>query len=444
MSEQTISDSSETLEPGNAIEEGGATSGGRQFASNAFWMILSESAGKVASVAFVLLVARSLGTAAYGYFNFATSFVPLLLIFATWGLNLALIRELARQTDRLSELFSSGLVLRAGLGAAAIAVAIAISPLFVDNGQAVAVIAVVGVALFLDELSNLLGAVFKAFERMKFNAVVNLANRILSIVFAIVVLARGGGLIALCVAYLLGSVGAFVCAWLTLGRFFPPVHLRDASRTVVKQLARQGMVIGLAGGLNMAVFRIDAVMLQAIKGPVAVGLYGVAYRFIDAILFISWSLANVALPRISRAGRSRVTDRTCTATAALLLAFYLPIGVGSLFTARWVVTLLFSKRYAVAAPAVPWLTFAAVFYALAFLARMATIALGRRSAVVWVAALSLAVNIGVNAFAIPRYGYQGAAVVTFITEVVDAVVMIAVFARTLGRVPLSKVLLVPL
>jgi O-antigen/teichoic acid export membrane protein len=429
------------MEREEAVAEGAAL---RRFAANTAWMMVAQVAGKVASFVFVVLVARSLGAREFGYFNFALSFVPLFLVFGGFGLESTVIRELARDRRRLSELFASGIALRAGLGALGLALALATAPFFLDGAEPYLALLVVGVALFVDELSGFLGTVFKAYERMQFHALVVLVNRILSTGLAVAALVLDARLVVVCLTYLAGSLGAFVFGWLSLRRHFPPIDLRAARQSTARQLVVAGTPLAVASFLNTAALRIDVVMLQAIRGPVEVGLYGVAYRFFETLLFACWSLGNVLLPRLSRARDAAELARTFELTSVLSLAFYLPAAVTAPFAADWLVSTLFSDRYDEAAGIIGVLTAAALLYAVAYLGRVAAIALGRRREIAWIAAVTLAANVAMNAFAIPRYGFEGAAVTTLATEALEAILLTGLFVRATGAPSLSRVGLAPL
>ncbi len=420
------------------------SSGLRRYAANTAWMVVAEVAGKVASFVFVIVVARSLGARDFGYFTFALSFVPLFLVFGGWGLASTVIREIARDRNRLSEVFATGIALRASLGLGGLGLALVSGPLFLHGGQAYAALAVVGTALLLDELSAFLGTVFRAFERMKFHALVVLTNRILSTALAVLAVSLGAGLVVVCTTYLVGSAGALLFGAIALRRYFPPIHFGQIRRSVARSLLRTGIPLGLAGVLNTAVFRIDTVMLQAIRGPVEVGLYGAAYRFFESLLFVAWSLGNAALPRMARERRGAEVGRTYELTGVLSLAFYLPLALTVPFASHWLVTTLFSERYADASSVVGVLTGAALLYALAYAGRMTGIALGQTKQIVAIAAVALAANVAMNAFAIPRYGFEGAAWTTLATEALEAGLLTAFFFRTNGAVVRLRPVLVPL
>ena len=406
-------------------------------------MLAAQVVVKVASFVFFVVVARGIGTEEFGYFSFVISFVPLFLMFGMWGLETVVVGEISRNRGDASRLFFSGFLMRAVLGGLALVMAAVLAPLFIEGGEAYLALLVVGPALFVDEMAGSVGTVFKAFEEMRVFAVVLMTNRVASTVLALVALALGGELAAICVMYLIGSVAAFTVAWLLFRRRFPTLSPRDFDRSLAFDLLRRGTPLGIAGVLNMAVFRIDSVLLQVLRGPIAVAMYSVAYRFLESFLFVAWTMTTVVFPRIARAGATGVSSRTHEFTMALIVSFYLPLAVGSLFAGDWIVVTLFSERYREAADALPALTAAGVFYGIAYLSRVSAIGLGSGRAVAWIAAAALIINVCLNLAVIPEYGFTGAATVTLITEIFEAALLFALFRRVAKDRGVSRVVLVP-
>jgi O-antigen/teichoic acid export membrane protein len=416
----------------------------RVFAGNALWMLVAELVAKVASFALVVFLARGLGQVQYGYFIFAISFVPIFLMVGALGVDIAVVREVARDHARLSEFFASGLVIRGASGIVALVAAGVVGALLVDDRQALAAVLIVGAALFIDEIARFVGTVFKAFERMRLHAIVIMVNRVLSTLLAGAVLLAGGSLVAVSGVYLLGSIGALGCAVVLLRRFFPPVRLTDARLESARSLLKQGAPVGAAGVINMATFRVDAVLLQALRGPVAVGMYGIAYRFLESFLFVVWTFSNAVLPRIARAHDSARSSSSFQLALAVVLAFYLPLAVGAPFAADWVVVTLFSDRYEPASSAVVWLTGALVFYGIAYLSRVSTIGLGHRKGIALIAAITLAANVALNLVLIPAEGFRGAALATFLTEVLEAALLLRLFLATTKHFRVRSIVAVPI
>ena len=413
-------------------------------AGNAAWYAAADLIGKVASFVLAVVLAKHLGAREYGYFTFAISFFPLFLVLAQWGIEVSVMHEVAKDPSSLGRVYGSALRLRVILDLAALAVATGLMPLVAREGAPLLAIAVVGGALLLDEVSRLHSAVFTSMERMRVSAVLLLVNRIVSTCLAVLVVARGGGLLAVCVTYLLGSFGATISGFLLFRRMFPSAQIGRTDRSMVKRLLSNGTTLAIAGFFNMAVFRLDAVLLETIKGPEQVAQYGVAYRFFEPLLFVAWSIGSASLPRLTREVTAGIKTRTFELTLTIALAFYLPIAAGGPFAGRWLVVLLFSDRYRPAAGAVIWLTAAAVPYAIAFIARMGAISVGRRRAITTTAAAALVVNLALNLALIPRHGFVGAAAVTLGTELLEAVILLWVYGHARGGRGVGLLALAPL
>src|SRR5688572_14111952 len=162
-----------------------AAGGGSQgVASNAAWLMAAELVGKVASFVLVVILARGLGPRQYGYFAFTLAFLPLFLHLARWGIDVASLRRIALRRDEFSTTFVNGGALRLGLAVAAAVTGLALAALFVDNRNAYEVAVVVGLALLLDEVAAYLTVAFTAFEQMRFDAGILIANRVVSTALA--------------------------------------------------------------------------------------------------------------------------------------------------------------------------------------------------------------------------------------------------------------------
>ena len=402
----------------------------RGFARNALWLLVAEATGKVASFVFVVIVARGLGAHDYGAFAFAVAFVAPFYRLSSWGIDSTVITEVARDHRRVAEVFPAALALRAGFGALALLGAAGLAPFFVEGGHHLLAFAILAAALWLDELSQFLSALFRSFERMEFHALVIFTNRVLSVALALMVFALGGKLVAVCLTYFFGSLGAMLFGFFFLRSFLPDgVRLRP-SREVMRTITRTGAPLGIASAVNMLAFRADTVILQAVKGSVAVAVYAVAYRFFDSLAFVGYNLGDTAMPRIAREGHGPDATRTFMLASAAVMACYLPLAVLYLFAGHFIIVELFSGKYRAAAGALMWLGPASALYGVAYLARVGAIALGRRREITWVALVALAANLAMNAYAIPRYAGTGAAAATFFTEVIEAGLLVALFLRT--------------
>lgn len=418
-------------------------SSGGGMVRNTAWLLLGDIVAKIAGLAFVVLVARVVGRAEYGYFTFGYSFAALVLLVGRWGLSAAIQQEIASDGERVPQVMVSALAFLAIVGVIALGVVYTLSPLFVEGTEAYWTIVIVGFALLLDEFTVLTFDVFNALEKMRYPAIILMLNRIGSTLLTVGALLLHKSVIAVSIAYLIGSLGALIGASVLVRRYLPPLRFSDITRDSLRWHLRFGSSLGIASFLNAAVFRADALMLQGLKGPVTVGLYGAAYRFFESFLFVAWSLATVLFPRAIRAGASGESRSVYFKVCSVMLSFYLPLALGTPFVADWLVVGLFSEKFAESARAVEWLMTGGLFYSFAYVTRMAMIALDRRKVITWVAGLTLLLNLAANLLLIPTYSFVGAAAATFIASVFEATVLVWYFFRYTERGGEPKLMLVP-
>jgi len=191
---------------------------------------------------------------------------------------------------------------------------------------------------------------------------------------------------------------------------------------------------GLALVLNMIYFRIDGVMLPLIlgqeRGFVEAGYYGPPMRILEILSVIPVYFMNSMLPVLAAAlreeGGREKAGRMLGLSFDFLYGFGLPLMIGLNLLAYPIVFLIadpdFLSRLSEGVygsdVALKILAAAMFFSYLNSLFNYTLIATGRQNALLWINGSACVFNIGVNYFwAIPMYGFRGAAVVTVLTEI---------------------------
>jgi O-antigen/teichoic acid export membrane protein len=194
-------------------------------------------------------------------------------------------------------------------------------------------------------------------------------------------------------------------------------HLPRPAEAVVPAsgLLRSALPLGLAGIAGQLYFYIDNVFIRAFRGDEELGTYNVAVRFMSVLIMVAQYGSASSLPWFSRSFVSGELGRSVArisvplfASASLVCGLFLP----------WSFELLelFRPGFGTAAPSLRWLVAAAaVVYAGAMLLT-AVVATGKTRTVLAITTSGFAMNAIGNALAVPRFGAEGAAVVTFATE----------------------------
>ena len=172
----------------------------------------------------------------------------------------------------------------------------------------------------------------------------------------------------------------------------------------------------LIGFLQQAYFWADNGFVRAWAGAAELGRYNAAVRLFLWLAFFAAFATTSALPWLARQHEQRALGTAVARLAQPLFVFACAAAGLFLPWSGVILGLAFGPDFDSAAPSLRWLlaTLAMVFPGAAFLT--ALIAAGRSRAALGVAALALLVNLAGNALLVPRYGAEGAAMMTLLTE----------------------------
>lgn len=421
-------------------------SGGlRTIARNTAFQAGGEVLTKLASLAFYVVMARELGASGFGDYMFALSLVVLLTSLAGFGTDGLLTREVARDRDELHRLFWNSLSLKLVLGPVMAGVALLITALGDYSGEVRATVALLAAGNVLELLSKTVAAAFLAHDDLRPVATGLIVQRFSTAAVGIAALYAGAGIVPIGVIYVGGAaLGlAYVAAALYRREIRPQ---RQVSLRRAREVAARAVPFGLMLIFGTIIFRVDATILSLYKGPEAVGLYSAAYRALESCLFIPYAIESAMLPSLSRLSRETVPPVADVYAAGLkaIVAMMAPLGVAFLVFGGEILELLYGAEYRAAEPAIHWLGGAAVLYGVSLLTCTLIVAQRGTKVLAWTIGLVMLFNVGLNVAVIPRFSLTGAAAVTTITEIAQALVLLYIGWRLAGAVSPRRILAGPL
>lgn len=189
-------------------------------------------------------------------------------------------------------------------------------------------------------------------------------------------------------------------------------------------LLRASLPLGLASLCAISYFYLDNLFIRAFEGEKALGPYNVAVRFLSFFIMVAQFSTLSAIPWLARRAEALDLGR---AVQRMGPPMFLAAGVGAgiLWPFADELLELFHADYSVAAPSMRWLLLAVMGIFASAVLQTSLVAVGRTGAVLISSITGLAVNVVGNAWAVPRYGVEGAAGATFATEVTVAVLAFA-------------------
>ena len=185
-----------------------------------------------------------------------------------------------------------------------------------------------------------------------------------------------------------------------------------------RSLLRRGYPLAISGVLSIIYFSASSLILSVIKPPAEVGIFRLAYKVLESLIFFPAMFAGLIMPLLSRfaLGERFKFQQVFQKSWDVLLIFTLPLVAGAALLAQPIVFLLGGRQYSEAAPVLSILMIAVAAIFLSTLFSYALIALGQEKKIMMTAGAAVIGNLLLNIFLLPRYSYLGAAWVTTVTE----------------------------
>jgi O-antigen/teichoic acid export membrane protein len=375
-------------------------------ARNTVVVITGEFFSRVVSFFSFLLVARYLGAKSFGEYSFIFSFLAFFDLLASLGMNSIVVREMAGDRDRSPRILKAALVLRSACTFLAILVACLVA-LFLRIAPALKVLICVASLGLLMNFRPIFEAIFRIRLKMGVPTTVQVAKTLLFL-----------SLIGLCVFFKTGLL------WFVLASIFSNLmgtaaivglarrEIKPAGvleRGMCRDLLRESLPMLFSGVLTVLYIRIDVMMLAFMEGFESVGFYSAATRLTEALWIVPVALMTTLFPVLSEhAKHDRARFQEVVGQGLVYLTMLIiPIAILTTVYAGGILQLLFQSQYGPAAPALSIVVWAFVFSYPNIILVNAIIALRRQIMDTWFSFLAVIVNVALNLWWIPAYGFIG-------------------------------------
>jgi O-antigen/teichoic acid export membrane protein len=301
--------------------------GVRSILVNSGHLVAARTVNLVLRLVYVVVVARVLGPELYGALTQAQAlylvFVPLALL----GTDVTVARHLGAADGAPRHLVPASLHLVLACAAASVLVCAALAGALADDGLSLALGLTFCAALFARAVALWSQSVFTGLESARLTLTQEGLFRTLEVVVGLVVLALGGGVLAVALVH----AASWTCQgayglWVVRRSF--RLRLARPVRGPVLELVRAGLLIACSSLLWLLMLQLPLVMARpAGLPPEAVGQLAVVLQLWLVAIALPQALLTSALPVLARSvARSDAKD---VGFVEVVLAFTLAAGAGA-------------------------------------------------------------------------------------------------------------------
>lgn len=405
----------------------------KRVAYNTIIQFVGRVAGAALAIILTRIVADHLGVAGYGRYTTVFAYITFFGAIADFGFFWYLVREVAKDKANTEKITANVITLRLlfALFVLILGTVIAYTIPRYDPTVRLGIMLLAGSMIWVS-LSNTLIGVFQANEQMNYPVVNEVVGRLLALVATWLVVKAGYGLLPIIYAALLGSFIIFGLNYYFARRF---TRIRLGFDTALwRKIMRENLTLGINVLLGIIYFKIDAVILSALRPSLDVGIYGAPYKVLEILLAFPAMFMGAVFPSLAKVIDTD-TDRT---KIILQKAFDLLAYAGWGITVAGIVLakpiIAFTTRsepefltastitignLPITAPVV--LQILSVAVGLAFLGNFfvsTIVAQGSQKRLIISNIINAALNTGLNFLLIPAFTYVAAAGVTIVSELI--------------------------
>lgn len=397
-------------------------SDGRRIATNSLWLGLAFGGSKFFTIVLNAVAGRVLGPAGFGLIGIASALAEVGKLVSGAGLDYLVAREVASEPARAPRLAHDVALLKL-MNAAVVYLLLAFTVALLDYPPVLLpLVLILGLALFIENLSDLLDAVFQGVQRMRITTVAFMVSGFVLLASGVAALLGGLGLRGYAACFVLGYLVRFAVMFVAARR----ASLIDLARRGIPlremhRLVMASLPLLASTGLALIFHRMDLLMLGKLEIAAQVGLYTAAIRVIDSVVLVPRVLGTALYPALRQglesdpvAARVLLTD-----TSRITLAVCSGIGVLVWVLAPWALRITPGPEFVPATEVLRLLSFGIVLQGLAHVVARLLLALDAERDFLVAVTVSLVLNFALNLYLIGRMGIAGAAWATLIAYAVN-------------------------
>ena len=262
---------------------------------NSFLKVFSTVALSLLSIR---LITGYLGQDGFGDYATVLAFFAFFSAIADLGIGAVTAREISREGADEGRILGHVISLRI-LSAAALILLSPIVIFFFDYSRDVEIgILIAAVATVFSTLSLTLNGIFQKHLAMDKVAMVEFLGKLLQVGAVFLIVKADWGFLAIA-ATLLVSLSWNALVVLLISRRYTTFRLR-IDTAAWKDFLRESWPMGMTAIITFAYFKMDTILLSVLQTSSEVGIYNVAYKIMENLIFFPAMLAVLVLPRLSR------------------------------------------------------------------------------------------------------------------------------------------------
>lgn len=391
-----------------------------RYLKNTSWMMAEQLLRIVAGLFVGIWVARYLGPEQFGLFSYVMAFTAIFGGIAKLGLDGIMVRELVNYPENRDTYLGTAFWLKVIGAFIVMGLMAAIVPFTNNDSQTNLFIFIIATGLIFQSF-EVVELYFQSQVMAKIVSICKVVQLALSSSIKIYLVITQAELLyfVLVTAFDALSLAVSYAIAYRLRKDHPPFY-KYFDLSIAKQLLKDSWPLIFSAIVVMIYMRIDQIMIKEMLGEYEVGIYSAAVRLSEAFYFIPMLIARSLFPAIINAKKQSEELYKERLQRFYTLMVWMAIGIAlpMTFLSDWLIILLFGEIYQQADQVLMIHIWAAVFVFLGVAFGKYLLAENYTKINFQRTLLGAVTNVLLNLYLIPIYGVVGAAMATFLAQLI--------------------------
>ena len=394
---------------------------------NTFWLGAVEFFSKILMFVVTVGLVRYWGAQEFGAFNLSFAYIAIFMILSDFGLTTITTREVSKHRD-LSEKYLSNLIGLKLVLSILIGLLFVISFLFVRNPVSMQLLWATLIFSLISIFQGVFISIFQAWEKMEmvfFNRMVFYVGILIT---ALLVISFHGSAVHLVLGYVVATIFSIILGIWQIN--FLKIKIKIAfDFDFWKELIKEALPLFGMTAATVIYANNDTLLIGRYFGNNQVGWYQTAFKILFA--FQSVNVINYAIfPRITvliHENKKETVKKIIKLVIGLSLLGLIPLAILITWQRELIMKLIYGEAFVVSAGVMSLLVWSGVInYFRVFVANLLIIK-KRQKMIFWSVLTGTLVDLTINYFFIPKFGFVQAGWSLIISELVILTAMLMSF-----------------
>jgi len=400
-------------------------------------LLVGAVISKILTYFYRLIVAR-IGTSEYGIISLAITITTMLSLIATFGMGEGVSRFIPyynekKEKEKVRGIINYSLILTTSIALALSALLFIFSDFiamnFFHEEKLGIILKITSLMVPLNTLFDILVNIIRSFKKVKYEVYIkNIAGNLLKIIFTLILLSIGYGLLGVAIALPLATIITVVFLFYVINKkIFKIFNNKAEAKYQNKELFFYSLPLVFNTVAYLIMSWIDIILIGYFKTTSDVGIYNAAIPTAQLIFIVPNALLVLFMPVLTGLYAAKNNERFNSLYKTITRWMFMFCAISASFFiifGRKFLSIFFGNEYASGATALAIISVAYLIFYTTLSSNRILLILKKTKLILINTIAGAIVNIILNIYLIPKYGINGAAIATGISLILIAVLQL--------------------